>query len=165
MTNAHKHCPASATRRGYSRNILMCFIQVHPFNKPRYPTWQPQTGQRGFSAMAAAVSEGRRGVKILVVGSLGYTGVHPPQRCGIFGKFSLKRERIIQDNKMCPFGKRHRVNQESFGRDTERKTLCQVPECAGIDAKRQQELMTNGAGSVNSTCCLDGVRKRQSVSM
>jgi hypothetical protein len=52
-------------------------------------------------------------------------------RCSVFGDLvPEERERIIHDNNMYPFCLRQGADQDCFGRGTDRKPACPVPEWA-----------------------------------
>ncbi len=64
----------------------------------------------GAAAVHVAGAEGRRprqgdgGRACIFKGVMGCTGTHPPWLCKAFGKLPAKeREKLIVDNKLCPF--------------------------------------------------------------
>ncbi len=63
----------------------------------------------------------------------------------IFGDLAHEeRERISQDNNMCPFCLRHGADQDYIGQDMDMRPVCPVPKCIGKHAKWLHKLMTKG---------------------
>jgi hypothetical protein len=62
---------------------------------------------------------------------------------------SEEREKINMDNNMCPLCLRHRADQESHGKDIEKKPMCHDSECKEQPTESPHDPMTRGPVTMN----------------
>ncbi len=73
---------------------------------------------------------------------MGCAGTHPPWFCGAFGKLPAKeRERLIVDNKLCPFCLLHDKEKPCGAKQKPVSVACAVPGCKGRHAQKLHEAL------------------------
>jgi hypothetical protein len=73
---------------------------------------------------------------------MGCTGTHPPWFCRAFGKLPAKeREKLIVDNKLCPFCLLHDKDKACGAKQKPASVACTTPGCKGRHAKKLHELL------------------------
>ncbi len=88
----------------------------------------------------AEYGEGRRPCIFKEV--LGCGGTHPPWFCRAFGRLPAKeRERLIVDNKMCPFCLLHDKEKPCGAKQRPTSVACGVPGCRGRHVQKLHEAL------------------------
>jgi hypothetical protein len=102
----------------------------------------------GAAAVHVTEAEGRRarqgeGSRACIFKEvMGCTGTHPPWFCRAFGKLPAKeRERLIVDNKLCPFCLLHVKDKVCGEKQKPALVACTTPGCKGRHARRLHELL------------------------
>jgi hypothetical protein len=73
---------------------------------------------------------------------MGCVGTHPPWFCRAFGKLPAKeREKLIVDNKLCPFCLLHDKDKPCGARQKPASVACTVPGCKGRHAQKLHEAL------------------------
>jgi hypothetical protein len=73
---------------------------------------------------------------------MGCTGTHPPWFCRAFGKLPAKeREKLIVDNKLCPFCLLHDKEKTCGAKQKPSSVACTTPGCKGRHAQKLHELL------------------------
>jgi hypothetical protein len=68
--------------------------------------------------------------------------MHPPWHCKLFGRIQAKeRERIIEDNRLCPFCLLHDRAKPCGAKERPTNPACHVPNCKGKHIRKLQELL------------------------
>jgi hypothetical protein len=84
--------------------------------------------------------EGRRAC--IFKGVMGCTGTHPPWFCRAFGKLPAKeREKLIVDNKLCPFCLLHDKDKPCGARQKPASVACTILGCKGRHAQKLHEVL------------------------
>jgi hypothetical protein len=84
--------------------------------------------------------EGRRAC--IFKGVMGCTGTHPPWFCRAFGKLPAKeREKLIVDNKLCPFCLLHDKDKPCGARQKPASVACTIAGCKGRHAQKLHEVL------------------------
>jgi hypothetical protein len=84
--------------------------------------------------------EGRRAC--IFKGVMGCTGTHPPWFCRAFGRLSAKeREKLIVDNKLCPFCLLHDKDKPCGARQKSASVACTVTGCKGRHVQKLHEAL------------------------
>jgi hypothetical protein len=84
--------------------------------------------------------EGRRAC--IFKGVMGCTGTHPPWFCRAFGKLPAKeRERLIVDNKLCPFCLLHDKDKACGAKQKPASVACTIHGCKGRHAQKLHEVL------------------------
>jgi hypothetical protein len=93
---------------------------------------KPHKGAEARVAVVNVEATGRPPKKCRFAEALGCTGIHPRWKCTAFGDIDPdKREKIIEDEKMCPFCLLHSVEDVCYAKLTDTKPACLRPECKG----------------------------------
>jgi hypothetical protein len=102
----------------------------------------------GAAAVHVTEAEGRRarqgdgGRACIFKGVMGCTGTHPPWFCRAFGKLPAKeREKLIVDNKLCPFCLLHDKDKACGAKQKPTSVACTTPGCKGRHAQKLHELL------------------------
>jgi hypothetical protein len=75
-------------------------------------------------------------------GVMGCTGTHPPWFCRAFGKLPVKeREKLIVDNKLCPFCLLHDKDKPCGAKQKPASVACTVSGCKGRHAQKLHDLL------------------------
>jgi hypothetical protein len=73
---------------------------------------------------------------------MGCTGSHPPWFCRVFGKLPAKeRERLIVDNKLCPFCLLHDKEKPCMAKQKQASVACPIPGCKGRHVQKLHEVL------------------------
>jgi hypothetical protein len=73
---------------------------------------------------------------------MGCTGTHPPWFCRSFGKLPAKeREKLIVDNKLCPFCLLHDRDRQCGAKQKPASVACTAPGCKGRHAQKLHDLL------------------------
>jgi hypothetical protein len=115
----------------------------------------------GAAAVHVAEVEGRKprqgdkGRVCIFKGVMGCTGTHPPWFCRAFGKLPAKeREKLIVDNKLCPFCLLHDRDKPCGAKQKPVSVACTASGCRGRHA---QKLHTSSrmcsVRKAESMCC------------
>jgi hypothetical protein len=84
--------------------------------------------------------EGRRAC--IFRGVMGCTGTHPPWFCRAFGKLPAKeREKLIVDNKLCPFCLLHDKDKPCGAKQKPASVACTNAGCKGRHAQKLHEVL------------------------
>ncbi len=75
-------------------------------------------------------------------GVMGCTGTHPPWFCRSFGKLQAKeREKLIVDNKFCPFCLLHDKDKQCGAKQKPASVACTASGCKGRHAQKLHDLL------------------------
>jgi hypothetical protein len=73
---------------------------------------------------------------------MGCTGSHPPWLCKVFGKLPAKeREKLITDNKLCPFCLLHDKDKPCGAKQRAVSVACTTPGCKGRHAQKLHDFL------------------------
>jgi hypothetical protein len=73
---------------------------------------------------------------------MGCTGAHPPWFCRSFGKLPAKeREKLIVDNKLCPFCLLHDKDKQCGAKQKPASVACTASGCKGKHAQKLHDLL------------------------
>jgi hypothetical protein len=73
---------------------------------------------------------------------MGCAGSHPPWFCRAFGKLPAKeRERLIVDNKLCPFCLLHDKEKPCMAKQKQVSVACLIPGCKGRHVQKLHEAL------------------------
>jgi hypothetical protein len=73
---------------------------------------------------------------------MGCAGTHPPWFCRAFGKLPAReREKLIVDNKLCPFCLLHDKDKPCGAKQKPASVACTVPGCKGRHAQKLHEAL------------------------
>jgi hypothetical protein len=73
---------------------------------------------------------------------MGCTGTHPPWFCRSFGKLPAKeREKLIVDNKLCPFCLLHDKDKQCGAKQKPASVACTASGCKGRHAQKLHDLL------------------------
>jgi hypothetical protein len=73
---------------------------------------------------------------------MGCAGTHPPWFCRAFGKLPAKeRERLIVDNKLCPFCLLHDKEKPCGAKQRPASVACTIPGCKGRHVQKLHEVL------------------------
>jgi hypothetical protein len=73
---------------------------------------------------------------------MGCTGTHPPWFCRSFGKLPAKeREKLIVDNKLCPFCLLHDKDKQCGAKQKPASVACTTSGCKGRHAQKLHDLL------------------------
>jgi hypothetical protein len=73
---------------------------------------------------------------------MGCTGTHPPWFCRAFGKLPAKeREKLIVDNKLCPFCLLHDKDKTCGAKQKPASVACTILGCKGRHAQKLHEVL------------------------
>jgi hypothetical protein len=73
---------------------------------------------------------------------MGCTGTHPPWFCRAFGKLPAKeREKLIVDNKLCPFCLLHDKDKQCGAKQRPASVACTASGCKGRHAQKLHDLL------------------------
>jgi hypothetical protein len=73
---------------------------------------------------------------------MGCAGTHPPWFCRAFGKLPAKeREKIIVDNKLCPFCLLHDKEKTCMAKQKQVSVACLIPGCKGRHVQKLHEAL------------------------
>jgi hypothetical protein len=102
----------------------------------------------GAAAVHVAGAEGRRprpndgGRMCVFKGVMGCTGTHPPWLCKGFGRLPAKeREKLIVDNKLCPFCLLHEKDNPCGAKQRAVSVACTATGCQGKHAQKLHEFL------------------------
>jgi hypothetical protein len=105
-------------------------------------------GKPGAAAVHVTEIEGRRprqgdrGRACIFKGVMGCTGTHPPWFCRAFGKLPAKeREKLIVDNKLCPFCLLHDKDKQCGAKQKSVSMACTASGCKGKHAQKLHDLL------------------------
>jgi hypothetical protein len=105
-------------------------------------------GKPGAAAVHVTEVEGRRprqgekGRVCIFKGVMGCTGTHPPWFCRSFGKLPAKeREKLIVDNKLCPFCLLHDKDKPCGAKQKPASVACTASGCRGRHAQKLHNLL------------------------
>ncbi len=86
--------------------------------------------------------QGNRGRVCIFKGVMGCTGTHPPWFCRAFGKLPAKeREKLIVDNKLCPFCLLHDKDKPCGAKQKPASVACTASGCRGRHAQKLHDLL------------------------
>jgi hypothetical protein len=86
--------------------------------------------------------QGDRGRVCIFKGVMGCTGTHPPWFCRAFRKLPAKeREKLIVDNKLCPFCLLHDKDKPCGARQKPASVACTASGCRGRHAQKLHDLL------------------------
>jgi hypothetical protein len=107
-----------------------------------------KSGKPGAAAVHVTEVEGRRprqgdrGRACIFKGVMGCTGTHPPWFCRAFGKLPAKeREKLIADNKLCPFCLLHDKDKQCGAKQKSVSMACTASGCKGKHAQKLHDLL------------------------
>jgi hypothetical protein len=102
----------------------------------------------GAVAIHKTGAEGQRprqsdkGRACIFKGAMGCTGTHPPWFCRAFGKLPAKeREKLIVDNRLCPFCLLHDKDKSCGARQKPASVACTASGCKGRHAQRLHDFL------------------------
>jgi hypothetical protein len=102
----------------------------------------------GAAAVHVTGTEGRRprqgdgGRVCIFKGVMGCTGAHPPWLCKTFGKLPAKeREKLIVDNKLCPFCLLHDKDKPCGAKQRPISVACTASGCKGRHAQKLHDFL------------------------
>ncbi len=102
----------------------------------------------GAAAVHVTGAEGRRprqgdgGRVCIFKGVMGCTGTHPPWFCRMFGKLPAKeREKLIVDNKLCPFCLLHDKDKPCGAKQKPASVACTASGCRGRHAQKLHDFL------------------------
>jgi hypothetical protein len=73
---------------------------------------------------------------------MGCTGAHPPWLCKVFGKLPAKeREKLITDNKLCPFCLLHYKDKSCGAKQRMVSVACTASGCKGRHAQKLHDFL------------------------
>jgi hypothetical protein len=73
---------------------------------------------------------------------MGCTGSHPPWFCRAFGKLPAReRERLIVDNKLCPFCLLHDKKDPCMAKQKQTSVACSISGCKGRHVQKLHEVL------------------------
>jgi hypothetical protein len=105
-------------------------------------------GKPGAAAVHVTKAEGRRprqgdrGRVCIFKGVMGCTGTHPPWFCRSFGRLPAKeREKLIVDNKLCPFCLLHDKDKPCGAKQKPASVACTAFGCKGRHAQKLHDLL------------------------
>jgi hypothetical protein len=105
-------------------------------------------GKPGAAAVHVTEVEGRRprqgdkGRVCIFKGVMGCTGTHPPWFCRPFGKLPAReREKLIVDNKLCPFCLLHDKDKPCGAKQKPVSVACTASGCRGRHAQKLHDLL------------------------
>ncbi len=74
--------------------------------------------------------------------SLGYDKSQPAFTCKLLKKQEqVAQKRALGDSRLCMFCMRHSAMSEYFGKGSNKKPACKVPECKGLHAESLRNLL------------------------
>jgi hypothetical protein len=86
--------------------------------------------------------QGDRNRACIFKGVMGCTGTHPPWFCRLFGKLPAKeREKLIVDNKLCPFCLLHDKDKQCGAQQKPASVACTASGCKGRHAQKLHDLL------------------------
>ncbi len=86
--------------------------------------------------------QGDGGRRCIFADVMGCSGQHPPWHCKIFGNIRAKeREKIIEDNRLCPFCLLHDRAKACGAKERLANPACHVPGCKGRHIRKLHELL------------------------
>jgi hypothetical protein len=102
----------------------------------------------GAAAVHVTGADGRRprqgdGGRVCVFkGAMGCSGTHPPWLCKAFGKLPAKeREKLIVDNKLCPFCLLHDKDKPCGAKQRTESVACMTSGCKGRHARKLHDFL------------------------
>jgi hypothetical protein len=105
-------------------------------------------GKPGAAAVHVTEAEGRwprqndKGRVCIFKGVMGCTGTHPPWFCRSFGKLPAReREKLIVDNKLCPFCLLHDKDKPCGAKQKPASVACTASGCKGRHAQKLHDLL------------------------
>jgi hypothetical protein len=105
-------------------------------------------GKPGAAAVHVTEAEGRRprqgdrAQACIFKGVMGCTGTHPPWFCRAFRKLPAKeREKLIVDNKLCPFCLLHDKDKQCGAKQRPASVACTASGCKGRHAQKLHDLL------------------------
>jgi hypothetical protein len=107
-----------------------------------------KSGKPGAAAVHVTEAEGQRPRQsdrarvCIFKGVMGCTGTHPPWFCRAFGKLPAKeREKLIVDNKLCPFCLLHDKDKQCGAKQRPASVACTASGCKGRHAQKLHDLL------------------------
>jgi hypothetical protein len=86
--------------------------------------------------------QGDSGRRCMFTDVMGCQGTHPPWHCKVFGKLpASERERIIEDNQLCPFCLLHDKAKPCGAKQRSVNPACHVPNCKGRHIQKLHEFL------------------------
>ncbi len=86
--------------------------------------------------------QGDKGRACIFKGVMGCAGTHPPWFCRAFGKLPAReREKLIVDNKLCPFCLLHDRNEPCGAKQKPVSVVCTASGCRGRHAQKLHDLL------------------------
>ncbi len=87
--------------------------------------------------------QGDSGRRYIFADVMGCLGLHPPWHCKLFGRIQAKeREKIIEDNRLCPFCLLHdRAKPCGAKERLAANPACHIPGCKGKHIQKLHELL------------------------
>jgi hypothetical protein len=102
----------------------------------------------GAAAVHVTGTDGRRprqgdgGRACVFKDVMGCTGAHPPWLCKVFGKLPAKeREKLIVDNKLCPFCLLHDKDKPCGAKQRTVSVACLASGCKGRHAQKLHDFL------------------------
>jgi hypothetical protein len=85
---------------------------------------------------------GDSGRRCIFADVMGCMGMHSPWHCKLFGRIQAReREKIIEDNRLCPFCLLHDRAKPCGARERPANLACHVPDCKGRHIRKLYELL------------------------
>ncbi len=86
--------------------------------------------------------QGDGGRRCIFADVMGCSGQHPPWHCKLFGNIQAKeREKIIEDNRLCPFCLLHDRAKTCGAKERLANPACHAPGCKGRHIRKLHELL------------------------
>jgi hypothetical protein len=86
--------------------------------------------------------QGDSGQRCMFADVMGCQGTHPPWHCKVFGKLQAReRERIIEDNQLCPFCLLHDKAKPCKAKQRPVNPACHMPNCKGRHIQKLHEFL------------------------
>jgi hypothetical protein len=102
----------------------------------------------GAAAVHVTGADGKRprqgdsGRACLFKDVMGCMTAHPPWLCKVFGRLPAgKRERLIKDNRLCPFCLRHNKDKPCGARQRPVLVACTAPSCKGRHIQKLHDFL------------------------
>jgi hypothetical protein len=112
-------------RRGAAEAKKLAQAAVHVTSADGKRPWQGDSGRRCIFAEV-----------------MGCLGLHPPWHCKLLGRIQAKeREKIIEDNRLCPFCLLHDRAKPCGAKERLANPACHIPGCKGKHIRKLHELL------------------------
>ncbi len=102
----------------------------------------PSAGIHVAVATGGQATSGRPTKKCKFADIMDCAGIHPPWQCRVFrDKTTEESDKIIKDNKLCPFCLLHDVDEICYSRVNKTKPVCKEIGCGGQHIKWLHEML------------------------